>query len=117
MGSVLGPTVSVSLLLLPPIGLIACWLIPIGIRLRTRRMYNELGGFICPWCRYGLHGLPDDGRCPECGNPYTRSVCEQLYTNVYRSYRPAPELLRESEHAAWSLMLELRRQSETDLDK
>src|SRR4051794_39289497 len=29
---------------------------------------------LCEGCGYTLNGLPDDGRCPECGKPVAESV-------------------------------------------
>src|SRR2546423_4326820 len=29
---------------------------------------------LCEGCGYTLNGLPDDGRCPECGKPIAESI-------------------------------------------
>ncbi len=40
---------------------------------------------ICLPCGYNIHGLPREGRCPECGTPITRS----LQGNLLRYSSPA----------------------------
>jgi len=94
--------------LLPALGLILCWLIPIGIRRRTKRRAAEHDGFLCPWCRYALTGLPDAGTCPECGAGYERSLCMMLYQSVYRSYQPDQHVLAKRDREAWTKAIELR---------
>lgn len=90
-------------IVLPVLGFIVLlrWLIPRRIRIRTERRCKEQGYFLCPWCRYGLEGLPDEGVCPECGKRYERSNCYQLYRNAYGP-EPFPDVLRERDHKAWS---------------
>ena len=41
--------------------------------------------FMCPWCRYALTNLPDQGLCPECGARYKREVCRELYLSASQS--------------------------------
>lgn len=40
---------------------------------RLRRRLQRLDYRMCLCCEYDLHDLPDDGVCPECGKPYSRS--------------------------------------------
>lgn len=32
---------------------------------------RRLDGLLCPWCNYDLCASPPEGKCPECGKPYT----------------------------------------------
>lgn len=87
----------------------ACWAIPLGIRRRTRWRSRTHCGFLCPWCRYALTGLPDAGRCPECGSGYERAVCERLYRHAYGPDTPTGDGLTRAERQAWAAALRLRR--------
>lgn len=91
-------------------GFLICWLIPIEIRRATKKRAERHGNFLCPWCRYALSSLPDEGVCPECGARYKRSVCEMLYQNAYRAYQPHAEELQRREVEAWTEAIELRDQ-------
>lgn len=63
-GAILGAQVLCYVLLLAA-GLI------IGIRhVRNWRRFARLGGRMCLRCGFDLRGLPDAGRCPECGEPF-----------------------------------------------
>lgn len=96
---------------LPAVGLIFCWLLPIGIRKRTKRRYKKHNGFLCPWCRYPLTDLSDEGICPECGAGYERSVCVMLYDCAYREYQPDQFELKRREREAWGRALAIKKQS------
>lgn len=37
---------------------------------RVRGDWQQSGGRLCVHCGYMFVGLPPQGRCPECGNPY-----------------------------------------------
>lgn len=53
-----------------------------GIRItRLSRQIAASDGFICLNCHYDLHGLPDDGDCPECGESYQRVRLERLWNS------------------------------------
>lgn len=89
-------------------GLIVIWLIPSALRARTRRAYLRHDGFLCPWCRYALTGLPQEGKCPECGHGYQEQACRVLYHCAYRAYQPDPLTLKEREATAWREAIEAR---------
>lgn len=86
-------------------GLAVCWLLPISVRARTRRRYQRHAGFLCPWCRYPLSGLPERGRCPECGSGFRADACRTLYDCAYRPFRPDPVTLKQRERTAWEQAL------------
>lgn len=44
----------------------------------TRRIARS-DGFLCLNCHYDLHGLPDSGNCPECGESYVRAELERRW--------------------------------------
>ena len=85
-----------------------CWLLTTKIRVSTRASMQEHGGFLCPWCRYALTGLADDGICPECGVRYRRSLCEQLYICAYKPKQQDMETLKANESKLWREAIELR---------
>lgn len=65
---------------------------------RFARRIAESDGFLCLNCHYDLHGLPDVGECPECGEAYERSRLERLWnswlqdqTKNQKSIRPRSE--------------------------
>lgn len=115
-GSVGGVPIAASLLgfayVVPPVGLIVCWLLPISIRSRARRRYTAHGGFLCPWCRYPLTGLPERGRCPECGSGFDGQACRTLYDNAYRAFQPDTVTLKQRERQAWTAAMRARREPE-----
>jgi len=66
--------------------------------------------FLCVWCNYPLHGLPEFGKCPECGERYRRELCKKLYKLAYERNN-----LNASDHTmlnvgSWEEALELRSQ-------
>ncbi|MBO6512853.1 MAG: hypothetical protein JJ974_02660 [Phycisphaerales bacterium] len=87
-----------------------CWLIPLEIRRATRKRAERHDNFLCPWCRYALTSLPDEGVCPECGSRYKKSVCQMLYQCAYRPYQPTVEELKARETEAWTEAIRLRDQ-------
>jgi len=93
---------------LPVPGLIFCWLLPRGIRMRTRARTITSDWFLCPWCRYSLVGLEDQGVCPECGAGYRRDVCVSLYQCAYKAYQPDAVTLKKRESKLWREAIELR---------
>jgi len=93
---------------LPVPGMILVWLLPRGIRLRTKALAVRSDWFLCPWCRYSLVGLEDRGVCPECGAGYRKDVCVKLYESAYRGYQPDPQVLKERESKLWREAIELR---------
>jgi hypothetical protein len=102
------PTVFSQLFLLPIYGLIFCWVLPKSIRKRTREKAIKHNWFLCPWCRYALTDLPDEGICPECGAGYRRGLCASLYQCAYKSYLPDAVTLKKRESKLWREAIELR---------
>ena len=92
-------------------GVLVTWLIPLEIRRATKKRAKRHGNFLCPWCRYALTSLPNEGVCPECGARYKRSVCEMLYQNAYRAYQPHFEELQRRETEAWTEAIRIRDES------
>lgn len=90
------------------IPLIACAIQPAITAKRTRSRASRNEWFLCPWCRYTLKGLDDEGTCPECGNPYEKQACTTLYKSAYRAYSPDPKVLKSRESLAWRRVIELR---------
>ncbi|MBN1489201.1 MAG: hypothetical protein JXA69_04730 [Phycisphaerae bacterium] len=39
----------------------------------ARRRVARFDFEVCLYCHYPLRGLPPDGRCPECGQPYVKN--------------------------------------------
>lgn len=64
--------------------------------------------FLCVWCNYPLQGLPEFGKCPECGERYRKELCIKLYTLAYERNK-----LNASDHTmlnveSWMEALKLR---------
>lgn len=41
---------------------------------RPRQRVKKVDGRICFRCGYSTEGLPDEGKCPECGSQYSREA-------------------------------------------
>ena len=61
------------------------FIIPWLARYRVReilRAARDSGYKVCSECGYLLHGLADDGDCPECGVGYARDELRRLWEHV-----------------------------------
>ena len=41
-------------------------------------LFQPTAEYACAGCSFRLKGLPDEGACPECGQPYTRATAVRL---------------------------------------
>ena len=48
-----------------------------------RRLVVKNEYLVCPRCWYSLKALPEEGMCPECGQPYTSAAIRKIWTQVY----------------------------------
>ncbi|MFN7020194.1 MAG: hypothetical protein ACK4WH_02550 [Phycisphaerales bacterium] len=65
------------------VGVALCIAVLIGLALRVWLFTKKIeasDGFLCLNCHYDLHGLPDSGDCPECGEMYERDRLERLWS-------------------------------------
>ena len=44
----------------------------------------------CPKCEYDLTAMPDEGCCPECGEPFTLAELQSIWTQVYERHEEKP---------------------------
>lgn len=75
-----------------PLGV--CFMAIVGIIILgcygRRRYYFRTSAPHCTYCGYDLTGLPDDHRCPECGEVFSLAEC-LVYQKDPIGYRRAKE--------------------------
>lgn len=59
-------------------------------RRRLLQIIKEHRRFLCIKCRYPLRGLAEEGRCPECDEPYTRAERWQMWNAWEEAYNGKP---------------------------
>jgi hypothetical protein len=76
-----------SILLIAMIVAAVAWAAAAPAR-RDKRRFEELRarGFRQCACNYDLTGLPDDGKCPECGSDYTADVFRERWETSIREH-------------------------------
>lgn len=72
------PWVIIGIAVAIPSMIIGWWLYRLS---KVRRTLQTFGRFLCLNCHYPLNGLPDEGVCPECRQPYQRAVTERRWLN------------------------------------
>ena len=50
-------------------------------RTKAQLLHNDFD--LCLWCHYPMVGLPDRGRCAECGCGYDRQVAQKLFKEAF----------------------------------
>lgn len=77
---------------------------PYFIRAKIERTIKDDDYKLCLWCRHTIDGLPDRGRCPECGGGFEIGNTQALFRALYnpRPYEPAPKVLRFRKSRAWA---------------
>ena len=56
---------------------------------------------LCPGCRYSWRGLPSEGRCPECGFPFTPALRVWVESRVLTALMPIFCFLQLGVWLAW----------------
>ncbi len=58
---------------------------------RLCREARENDGYLCLHCGYNLKGLPDQHRCPECGNPFDIEDVKEKWTAYLTASSPGAQ--------------------------
>lgn len=83
-------------------------LIWIGAHGSARRYYARNEFRFCPFCRYSLKGVPDEGTCPECGESYKIHLVQRIWQRQFprwRRQRPPRPRFSGPERLALSFLL------------
>ncbi len=59
----------------------------IGAHGSARRRYAKNEFRFCPFCRYSLKGVPDEGTCPECGESYKIHLVQRIWQRQFPRWR------------------------------
>jgi len=79
------PLFALFLLIFIPLGLLASILYTRRLDRTIKSTYERAvqeGYRICAYCLYSLHGLPDEGTCPECGVSYSLEKQPALWDEI-----------------------------------
>ena len=79
------PRIAMSLSTVVLVGLVSCIAMFLLERRRTRRLLRQVDYRMCLRCRHVLTGLPDQGACPECGQPYDWWHQRGVWQDEYRA--------------------------------
>jgi hypothetical protein len=107
---VVGPYTGIPMVyIFVAIPLLLCFVKPAWLHQKTLKRTRANEWFLCPWCRYALSGLDEEGVCPECDSRYRKDMCVMLYQCAYpASFKPSPQMIKERESKAWREAIELR---------
>jgi uncharacterized paraquat-inducible protein A len=59
--------------------------------IRLCRRVRQEEGEVCLNCHYSLRGLPDDGVCPECNEPFNKPEIRRLWRPWAGPFPPAQD--------------------------
>lgn len=73
-----------------------CTLVFVWAQMRAAKAFLlPHAGFVCPVCHFGLHALPDETTCPECGTSVTRAGAVAMWE---RALYMRPRFPRTNRH-------------------